>query len=142
MTMSYHSKRHSQRGFSYTEILVAAVILGMALVPAIDALRATVVGMAVQSSFVSEQQRLDGRMEEILAQPISALDEAAGAPSTPSSYSDAPGLAGRVLVFLARYDADDSDGDGDPFTGVDEGLIWVKVNIENTPYSLETLTSG
>ena len=29
--------------------------------------------------------------------------------------------------------------EGDPFTGVDAGLLWIKIEIENTVQSLETL---
>ena len=44
-------------------------------------------------------------------------------------------------MFLARYDGDDADSDGDPFTGGDEGLLWVKVEIEGTAHVIETLVS-
>jgi len=44
-------------------------------------------------------------------------------------------------VYLSRYDADNADGNGNVFDGTDEGLLWVKVEIEATSQSIEGLTS-
>ena len=57
----------------------------------------------------------------------------------PEPFSDAVGTESRRLVFLARYDGDDADGDNDPFTGTDAGLLWLRVTIENGPRALETV---
>jgi hypothetical protein len=83
-----------------------------------------------------------GRLEETLAQPFSDLDAAAvaaGSRTAPTSYSDAVATPDRLLVFMARYDGDDVDTDSDPFTGGDEGLLWIQVAIEDTDYALETV---
>jgi hypothetical protein len=45
-------------------------------------------------------------------------------------------------VFLSRYDGDNADGDGDPFTGTDGDLIWVRVEIPGTTLDIEALTSA
>ena len=45
----------------------------------------------------------------------------------------------RALVYLWRYDGDNADADNDPFTGIDPELLWMKVEIENSPLSFETL---
>ncbi len=137
-------KARSQRGLTYVEILIATFILLIGLVPALDALRSAVTGTAVSDAYVAAQFRLSGRLEEILAEPFSDLDtaaEAAGSATTPSSYSEAPGTPGRLLIFLARYDGDNLDTDDNPFTGGDEGLVWAQAAIEGTPYSIETLLS-
>ena len=131
-----------QRGLTYVEILIATLILLIGLVPALDALRSAVLGTGTNDAYVIAQHRLGGRLEELLLEPFSDLDDAAqaaGSPATPSSYSDPGGTPGRILIFLARYDGDDADTDSDPFTGGDEGLLWVRAAIEQTPYSLETL---
>ena len=61
-------------------------------------------------------------------------------PTAPSpAYSDAAGTPDRRRVFLSRYDGDDDPADGDPFTGVDAGLLWIRVEIEGTNLSLERL---
>ena len=45
-------------------------------------------------------------------------------------------------MYLSRYDADNADGNGDFFdAGVDEGLLWVRVEIEGTSQAIEGLTS-
>ena len=42
---------------------------------------------------------------------------------------------------MSRYDGDNADGDDDPLTGTDDGLLHVRVEIEDTVYVFETLTS-
>ena len=46
-----------------------------------------------------------------------------------------------MLVFLSRYDGDNADADDNSFTGTDEGLIWLRVTVENTPHELTTMVS-
>lgn len=131
-------------GFSYIEVLVAVAILTVALVPAMDALRSGVVGAGVHTSRTELHYRITGKLEELLAEPFGALDGEAQSINDPGVasdlYSDAAATPNRRLVFLSRYDGDDLDpSDGDPFTGVDEGLIWLRVEIENTHLALERL---
>lgn len=122
--------------------MIATLILVIGLVPALDALRSAVMGTGANDGYVVAQHRLGGQLEAMLAEPFADLDAAgvaAGSPATPSSYSEPGGTPGRLLVFIARYDGDNADTDGDPFTGGDEGLLWVQAAIENSPYALETL---
>jgi type II secretory pathway component PulJ len=136
--------RWGQTGFSYAEALLAVVILGVALAPALQMLATAFTGAAVSEGIVQAQQQLVTRMDNTLAQPFTALDaaaQAAGNQTTPSSYSDPSGGANRVLVFLSRYDGDNADGNGNAFDGTDAGLVWVRVAIENTPYELTTLVA-
>ncbi len=123
---------------------MAVAVVALALVPALEALRTGVAGSAVHESHAVAQYRLIGRMEEILAEPFDALDDAAqaaGSPQIPSNYSDPLGASDRLVVFLSRYDGDDADADGDPFTGGDEGLLWLRVEIEDTAHAIQTLTA-
>lgn len=131
-----------QRGLTYVEILLATLILVVGLVPALDALRNAVIGTGSNHDYVVAQHRLYGQLEELLAEPFANLDDAAqaaGSPATPTAYSEPGGTPGRMLVFIARYDGDNADGDSNPFTGGDEGLLWVQAAIESSPYALETL---
>jgi hypothetical protein len=133
-----------ETGISYVETLLAVTVLALALVPALEALQTAFIGAAVQEQVVLWQQRLATRMEDLLAEPFASLDDAAlaaGSETTPSSYSDGAGGPDRVLVFLSRYDGDNADADSDPFTGTDEGLLWARVAIDNTPYELTTLVA-
>ncbi len=142
--MTPSRERAGQAGVSYVEVLIAVVVLGVALVPALEALQVAFRGSAVQVDVVLWQQQLATRMEDVLAEPFASLDSAAldaGSETVPSSYSDAAGPPDRVLVFLSRYDGDNADADNDPFTGTDAGLVWARVAIENTPYELTTLVA-
>jgi len=136
--------RCRQTGLSYAEALLAVIVLAIALVPAIEALQTAFTGAAVTETVVQWQQLLSTRAEEVLAEPYASLNAAAlaaGSETTPSSYSDPVGGPDRVLTFLSGYDGDDADADSNPFTGPDDGLLWVRVAVENTPYDLVTLVA-
>jgi type II secretory pathway pseudopilin PulG len=136
-------------GLTYVEVLVATMLLVTALLPALEALQPGVAGTAVLEDFTEDHYQLNARLEAVLAQPFNDLDAAAvaaGGPTTPTSYSDVFTYAdGRQIVrsvFLSRYDGDNADGDGDPFTGTDGDLIWVRVEIPGTTLDIEALTSA
>jgi len=80
----------------------------------------------------------------VLAAPFIVLLNAALEnvdPKIPTSLSDPAGDPQRHLVYLAPYDIDNLDGDGDPFTGGDNDLLWVRIEIENTALAMESITS-
>ena len=146
-----------QSGFSYLEVLIATVIIAVALVPAIDALYAGMLGARVYDSSSKEYYLATTRMEEVLAEPhvnLKAAAALAGNAITPSSYSDPTGSTDRRLVFLGLYDPENKDGDNDPFTVPDPdldndnnpftgyvGLIWVRVQIEGSAAFIESLSA-
>ena len=137
-------KLTGQSGFSYAEALLAVTVLALALVPALEALQTAFNGATVQEEVVFWQQRIASRMEDVLSEPFTALNDAAqaaGDETTPTGYSDGAGGPDRVVVFLSAYDGDNADSDNDPFTGTDDGMLWVRVAIENTPYDLTTLVA-
>lgn len=138
------SRRRAEAGLSYVEVLVATLILAASLVPALDALKAGLDGMRIHEDLARERHHLMSKLEEVLADPfltLSAVASASPSPTTPTPYSDPVAAADRRLVYVFRYDGDDADGDGDPFTGVDSGLVWVRVAVQGTPHAIETLTS-
>jgi len=138
----------NQAGFSYAEVLVATVLIALLLVPGLQALNSGLQSTAVQGNLAEQQALLQGKLADVLALPFATLDAAAlaaGGPAIPSSLSDTVTLSnGGSLsrqVFLSRYDGDNADGDGNPFTGTDAGLLWVQVAIPGTALTLETLTA-
>ena len=147
----------SQSGLTYIEVMIAAVLIVLALLPATDALYTGMRGSDVYESTSSQHFAALALMEDVLAEPFSTLTTAAGVAgnqSTPSSYSDLAGTPDRRLVFVARYDADNTDGDGDVFTVPDPnldgdnnpytgyaGLLWVRVEVEGSVTILESLTA-
>lgn len=136
------TKLRPQLGFSYVEVLVAMTLIAVALVPAMNALRVGVTAAGVHEQETVRSLELSGRMEQVLAQSFFDLDAAAaaaGSSAVPTSFSDLAGTEDRLVVFIAGYDADDADADDDPFTGVDPGILWLRVTLENTQHALTTL---
>ena len=149
-TISTKCPGHGARmtGFSYVEVLIAVVLIVIALVPALDALIPGVAGSGIHETIAEDHYQLTGRLEQILVEPYGQLNSAAvaaGSPTTPTTYSDVFTYAnGRQItrnVFLSRYDADNADADDDPFTGTDDGLLWVRVAIAGTGIAIESLVS-
>ena len=133
-----------QSGFSYMELLVATLLIAIMLVPALDAMQSGIQGSAIHTRLAQNQYRMISKMEETLALPFTELLEQADLVADPTvlipePYSDAAGTESRRLVYLARYDGDNTDADDDPFTGTDAGLLWLRVTIENGSRSLETV---
>ena len=133
-----------QRGLTLVEVLVAVVLLGLLLIPTINALQTAIVGTAVHDDLANSHYRLRSRVEDLLGEPFADLESAAiaaGGSGNPSSYSDASGPPARLLVYLSAYDGDNADADNDPFTGTDAGLIWIRVAIEDSVYELQTVVA-
>lgn len=144
-----HSHPNRMTGFTYVEVLVAAALIALALVPAMDALSPGLAGSSIHKDRAEDHYNLAGRLEQLLVEPYGRLNSAAnaaGSPTTPTSYSDVFTYSdgGQITrnVFLSRYDGDNADGDDDPFTGTDGGLLWVRVSIAGTGMSIETLVNG
>jgi hypothetical protein len=113
-------------------VLVAMVLIAIALVPATDALQVAMLGSGQHETTAVQHYRAYGRLEELMTEGF--------ATTAPSSYSDALGTPNRRLVFLSPYDADNADADNDRFTtGVDPGIVWLRVEIEDSPIGFESL---
>lgn len=134
--------RHLQSGLTLVEVLITMVLLTVLLVPAMRALQTGVTGAEVHANLAADQFRLTSRMEELLAEPFAQLETAAtaaGGPGVETSYSEAAGPPGRLIVYLSLYDGDNADADGDPFTGTDSGLLWIRIEAEDTVHHLQTI---
>lgn len=144
-TVKRPGNRQRMAGLTYVELLIATVLMVVALVPAIDALQPAVQGSGIHQSETALHYHLTAGLEDVLAQPFATLDAEAQALGSPTAisplFSDTSGSAERRLVFLSRYDADNADSDNDQFTGTDQGLIWVRIEVEGSSHTLETLVS-
>lgn len=132
----------SRGGFSYVESLVAVILASLVLMPALASVNDSLRAPGIQETLARQHHSLAGRLETVLARPWIELEEAAlaaGGPGTPTPWSDPPGTPDRLLVFLAFYDGDDADGNGDPWSGADPDLLWVRVEMAETPFALESL---
>lgn len=137
---------HHMAGLTYIEVLIATALIAITLVPAMEALQPAMQGASIHEVQTVQHYELTAMLEEVLARPFSELDDEAVAISDPAvasvTYSDPAGQADRRLVYLSRYDADNADGNGNFFdTGMDEGLLWVRVEFEETVQAIESLTS-
>lgn len=137
-------------GFAYIEVLVAIILVAVALVPIMEALQSAVGGTAIHESIIVDMLALQSKIEEVLKEPFTALETAAlkaGSPTTPTIYSDTAPITtsdGRQItrqVYIWLYDADNVDGDDDPFTGADAGLLYIRAEIEGSALFIETLTN-
>jgi len=138
------NSRTFQLGLTLVEVLVSMVLLSILLIPAIQAIQTGVSGADVHADVTTSHYRIASRLEEILTEPFTDLVDAAtaaGSPTTASSYSEAAGPPSRLLVYLSLYDGDNADADNDVFTGTEADLLWVRVEIENSVFSLETITA-
>lgn len=136
--------RDTQAGLTLVEILVSMVLLSILLIPAIQAIQTGVAGADVHADVATSHHRIASRLEEVLAEPFADVADAAtaaGSATTASSYSDGAGPPARLLVFLSFYDGDNADADNDVFTGTEPDLLWVRVEIEDSVFSLETVTA-
>jgi type II secretory pathway pseudopilin PulG len=135
---------HGEQGFTYVEVVVAVLVLSLALIPAMNAIRGSIAASREQQGLVSGNYAVFSKMEYVLAQPYGNLESAAaaaGGPANPSSYSDPVATPARVLIFLAPYDGDNADGDNNPFTGTDPGLLWDRVTLADGSSAMESLAS-
>ncbi|GHA15243.1 type II secretion system protein [Oceanisphaera arctica] len=136
-----YTRSSSQRGFSYLEALIATFIIGLSLVPAMEALQSGSQGAAINKQQNIDRPLLAGKMEQLLASDYGQLGAAVAGTTTPSSLSDSVVSSdGRSLqrqVYLAFYDGET----GDLFASADTGLLWLRVELAGTAQSLETLVS-
>lgn len=126
------------------ELLIATLLIVILLVPALDAMQSGIQGSGVHRQLAENHYRMISKMEQTLALPFADLLEQADLVADPTvlippPYSDPAGTESRRLVYLARYDGDNADGNDNPFNGTDEGLLWLRVTIEDSPRSLETV---
>lgn len=138
-------RRTNQFGLTLVEVLVAVTLLTILLIPAMRALQTSVTGADVHSDLTSSHFRLTSRLEELLAEPFVDLSDAAiaaGAPTTETAYSETAGPPGRLIVYLSLYDGDNADADNDPFTGTDSDLLWIRVEVEDTVHTLQTIRAS
>ena len=130
------------RGSSYVEILIAVTLIAIAAYPATNALRGAGATAELGARSTVAYYRLTGRLESVLAEPVTVLEGAAAGAAVPSVYSDAAGTPDRVLIFISAYDIDNADGDNDTSTGVDSGVLLLRGEVEGIDLSLEALKSA
>ncbi len=130
-----------QAGYGYVEVMVAALLLSIALIPAADALRDTVMHDRERRNLMSASYATKALLETVLTEPFADLQAQASATGgvAPSAYSDVPSATPRRLIWVRPYDADNADGDDDISTGADDGIVQVVAEAQNTGIRFVTL---
>lgn len=136
--------RAASEGFAYVEVLVAAVILVIALVPASDAMRAATRQSDYARSLMPQHYRALQALEITQARTFAELlaEANATAGNSPSKWSDAAGTTNRRVVYIARIDFDNADADDNVTTGVDDRVVRINVQVEGTPVSVFGVASN
>ncbi len=140
--------RRDMAGMSYPEVMVAVLLLSLSLLPAMDAMQGGIQGSRLQQELLIDQYAMRAKLESVLARPFGELQvaaDAAASPSVATSFSDiyvtSDGRALTRRVFIAGYDADNADGDNNVYTGADDDILWIRVELADTAMALETLSS-
>ena len=129
-----------QHGFSYVEVLLSVILLGVLLVPAMQELNTAISGGS--SDVATKQLALRSKMEEVLSKPYNKLydnTQLSGGNTTTSissSLSDASGTTDRRVVVLYRYDTNTN-----ALSSTDTGVLYVSVyyETEGSANALNTL---
>lgn len=122
--------RRSASGYAYVEILLAVSLLAICLAPMLESLAAGLGQQRLQAEYETAIYSAQSRMQTLRTDSFASLRTEAlnvGDPTVPTTYSDAATVSPQLLVYLSLYDHDNADGDNDPFTGGDTGLLWMRV---------------
>ena len=116
-------------GFSYVEVLLAVLLLGLCAAPAAEALRSALGTADVSATELTQLHCLTSHMERTLAVPYRSLVLAAAGVSTPSAAYSLPAdtSCGQRDVYLSPYNPDTFP----TYPSADTGLL--QVVVKHTP---------
>ncbi len=158
--MSSQTQAQKVSGFSYTEVLIATILVSISIAPALESLQHNLFVFSEAKDVNNLTYSLTASMEETLAKDFETLLSSAGTVNSrtvPSTLSDSDDSEDRRLVYLGFHDLENADGDHNPLTiqdsnndsdnnpytgsGANIDTIWIKVEIENTAYHLTSLST-
>lgn len=131
-------------GFAFLEVLVAAVILAVALVPASSAIRAASEHGRISRDRLAVEYLALAKLEAALAASWETLNNEAvitGGVTESTLWSDAVGSPNRRLVYVSPHDINNADGDNNLLTGVEAGILRVRVEVSGTNIQYQTLVA-
>jgi Tfp pilus assembly protein PilE len=123
-------KRAPSRGYSHVEVLVSVVLLGVLLVPALEALQ-TGITTNQGAALAARHAALRDKMERVLAKPfyelyVETYTPSGNTPSASAKFSDLAGADNRRNVVVYRYDPA-----ANARTANDTGVLFVAVYYES-----------
>ncbi|MEQ8659392.1 MAG: hypothetical protein RLW62_01105, partial [Gammaproteobacteria bacterium] len=125
----------------YVEVLIATALLAVILAPAMDALRSGIRAGSVQAAEGALRLRVASCLEEALARAPTVLAAAAASAALGDALAaEIPGTPACQLT-VTGWDGDDADGDGNPLTGIDAGLVHIEARVAGARYRATSLVS-
>jgi prepilin-type N-terminal cleavage/methylation domain-containing protein len=137
-----------QRGFSFVEILVAVVVLGLCAAPLAAAVKSGVDASRIGTAKARELRCMRNTMESVLAEPYQTLSDAARGKDLPSAYVPAadPSCDIARIVTIAKYEYE--NGKSPVFLDAGAGedrlamaMLYVTVSSPDSGYTFTTLVS-
>lgn len=126
-TRAYRSRpeRHAS-GFSYIEVVLAVLLLGVCVVPAVEAVRNGIAAPQIAQEGSKALLCVKSHMEKVLAEPYQNLLNASGTLEAASAaYSlVADSACAARNVYIARYNPDTAPY----FVANDTGLLYITVS--------------
>lgn len=127
-------------GYAYIEVLIAAIVLSLALVPASDALMEVIRHTQEVRSLLQTNYHIQVLLETVLTNPYTTLAaELSVAAPVASRFSDPTATTHRRIVYILPFDADNADTDDNHFSGAESNILRVQVVSENTGIEFTTL---
>jgi hypothetical protein len=140
---------HHEQGFAYVEVVVAAMLLSLCVIPAASAVKNALAAPNLALAKMQEMRCLQAAMETVLAQPYINLWNAARGTQQTTGYS-LPADASCVQrdVYIAKYQALYGKTpvflpypDQDPEQALEDVLLYVTVSSPGSSYSFTTLVA-
>jgi len=140
---------HNEQGFVYAEVLVAALLLALCVVPVAASVRNALAAADVATAKMRDMRCLQASMETALAEPYINLWQAARDMQTATTYSQ-PADASCIErdVYIAKYRAKYGQApvflpypDVETAQQLEDVLLYVTVSSPASGYSFTTLVA-
>lgn len=140
---------HDEQGFAYLEVMAAALLLALCVVPMTNAVRNALAAPDVAKAKMRDMRCLQATMETVLAEPYINLWQAARDMQQTTSYSQpADGSCGERDVYIAKYRAPYGQTpvflpypDVETAQQLEDVLLYVTVSSPGSGYSFTTLVA-
>lgn len=140
---------HRARGFSYLEMVVAALVLALCAAPLANTVKTALAAPAVAQTRMRELRCMKNTMETVLAEPYQNLWNAARGTSQVTSYSKpADSTCVARNVYITKYQAEYGKTPvflpyPDTLTEqqLEAVLLYITVSSPDTSYSFTTLVA-
>jgi Tfp pilus assembly protein PilV len=140
---------HLEQGIAYVEVLVAALLLALCVMPAASAVKNALAAPDLAQAKMRELRCMQAAMETVLAQPYIDLWNGARGTQQATAYSQ-PADANCMQrdVYITKYQALNGKApvflpypDTDTEQHLEDVLLYVTVSSPDSPYTFTTLVA-